>query len=38
MMPRYESPYDPASMPKNLEHLIYEKTSSKESVGYVRLR
>jgi enoyl-CoA hydratase/carnithine racemase len=24
-MPRYESPYDPASMPKNLEHVLYEK-------------
>jgi hypothetical protein len=26
-MPRYESPYDPASMSKNLEHVIYEKRS-----------
>ena len=24
-MPRYESPYDPTSMPRNLEHVIYEK-------------
>jgi enoyl-CoA hydratase/carnithine racemase len=24
-MPRYSSPYDPASMPKNLEHVIYQK-------------
>src|SRR3989442_4244475 len=24
-MPRYESPYDPSTMPKNLEHIIYEK-------------
>ena len=31
-MPRYESPYDPASMPKNLEHVIYEK---KGHVAYV---
>ena len=33
-MPRYESPYDPASMPKNLEHLIYEK---KGHVAYVTI-
>lgn len=33
-MPRYESPYDPASMPQNLEHLIYEK---KEHVAYVTI-
>ena len=24
-MPRYESPYDPSTMPKSLEHVIYEK-------------
>mgnify|MGYP003693754389 CR=1 FL=1 len=24
-MPRYESPYDPTTMPKSLEHVIYEK-------------
>ena len=33
-MPRYESPYDPASMPKNLEHVIYEK---KGHVAYVTI-
>jgi enoyl-CoA hydratase/carnithine racemase len=33
-MPRYESPYDPASMPKNLEHIIYEK---KGHVAYVTI-
>ena len=33
-MPRYESPYDPASMPKNLEHVVYEK---KEHVAYVTI-
>ena len=33
-MPRYESPYDPASMPKNLEHLIYEKNGH---VAYVTI-
>lgn len=33
-MPRYESPYDPASMPKNLEHLIYEK---KGHIAYVTI-
>jgi enoyl-CoA hydratase/carnithine racemase len=33
-MPRYESPYDPASMPKDLEHLIYEK---KGHVAYVTI-
>src|SRR5215475_14233627 len=24
-MPRYESPYDPSTMPRNLEHVVYEK-------------
>lgn len=33
-MPRYESPYDPSTMPKNLEHLIYEK---KGHVAYVTI-
>ena len=33
-MPRYESPYDPASTPKNLEHVIYEK---KGHVAYVTI-
>src|ERR1019366_1731985 len=33
-MPRYESPYDPASAPKNLEHVIYEK---KGHVAYVTI-
>ena len=33
-MPRYESPYNPDSMPKNLEHLIYEK---KGHVAYVTI-
>lgn len=33
-MPRYESPYDPASMPRNLEHVRYEK---KGHVAYVTL-
>jgi len=33
-MTRYESPYDPASMPKNLEYLIYEK---KGHVAYVTI-
>jgi enoyl-CoA hydratase/carnithine racemase len=33
-MPRYESPYDPSSMPKDLEHLIYEK---REHVAYVTI-
>jgi enoyl-CoA hydratase/carnithine racemase len=33
-MPRYESPYDPASMPKNLEHVIYEKRGH---VAYVTI-
>src|ERR1019366_10779433 len=33
-MPRYESPYDPASAPKNLEHVIYEK---KGHVAYLTI-
>jgi enoyl-CoA hydratase/carnithine racemase len=33
-MPRYESPYDPALMPKSLEHVIYEK---KDHVAYVTI-
>jgi enoyl-CoA hydratase/carnithine racemase len=33
-MPRYDSPYDPASMPKNLEHVRYEK---KGHVAYVTI-
>jgi enoyl-CoA hydratase/carnithine racemase len=33
-MPRYESPYDPVSAPKNLEHVIYEK---KGHVAYVTI-
>ena len=33
-MPRYESPYDPTSMPRNLEHLLYEK---KGHVAYVTI-
>lgn len=33
-MSKYESPYDPATMPKNLEHLIYEK---KGHVAYVTI-
>lgn len=33
-MPRYESPYDPANAPKNLEHVIYEK---KGHVAYVTI-
>ena len=33
-MPRYESPYDPASMPKGLQHVLYEK---KGHVAYVTL-
>jgi enoyl-CoA hydratase/carnithine racemase len=33
-MPRYESPYDPATMPKDLEHVIYEK---KDHVAYVTI-
>jgi enoyl-CoA hydratase/carnithine racemase len=33
-MPKYESPYDPATMPKDLEHLLYEK---KGHVAYVTI-
>ena len=33
-MTRYESPYDPSSTPRNLEHVIYEK---KEHVAYVTI-
>jgi enoyl-CoA hydratase/carnithine racemase len=33
-MPRYESPYDPSSAPKDLEHLIYAK---KGNVAYVTI-
>jgi enoyl-CoA hydratase/carnithine racemase len=33
-MAKYESPYDPASAPKNLEHLLYEK---KGNVAYVTI-
>jgi len=33
-MPRYESPYDPATTPRNLEHVIYEK---KGHVAYVTI-
>lgn len=33
-MPRYESPYDPASAPRSLEHVIYEK---KGHVAYVTI-
>jgi enoyl-CoA hydratase/carnithine racemase len=33
-MPRYESPYDPASMPKDLEHIRYEKRGH---VAYVTI-
>jgi enoyl-CoA hydratase/carnithine racemase len=33
-MPKYESPYDPSMMPKNLEHIVYEK---KGNVAYVRI-
>lgn len=33
-MPTYESPYDPASAPKNLEHVLYEK---KGHVAYVTI-
>jgi enoyl-CoA hydratase/carnithine racemase len=33
-MPQYESPYDPATSPKNLEHIIYEK---KGHVAYVTI-
>ena len=33
-MPHYESPYDPASAPRDLEHVIYEK---KGHVAYVTI-
>jgi enoyl-CoA hydratase/carnithine racemase len=33
-MPKYDSPYDPATMPKNLEHVIYEK---KGHIAYVTI-
>ena len=33
-MVKYESPYDPSMMPKDLEHIIYEK---KDHVAYVTL-
>jgi 1,4-dihydroxy-2-naphthoyl-CoA synthase len=33
-MPRYESPYDPSTMPKKLDHVIYEK---KGHVAYVTI-
>ena len=33
-MPRYESPYDPSTMPQKLEHVIYEK---KGHVAYVTI-
>ena len=33
-MPKYESPYDPSMMPKDLKHLIYEK---KDHVAYVTI-
>ena len=33
-MAQYESPYDPASMPKDLEHILYEK---KGNVAYVTI-
>ncbi len=33
-MPQYESPYDPSTAPKNLEHLLYEK---KGHVAYVTI-
>jgi enoyl-CoA hydratase/carnithine racemase len=33
-MPKYESPYDPASAPKDLRHVIYEK---KGHVAYVTI-
>jgi enoyl-CoA hydratase/carnithine racemase len=33
-MPRYESPYDPTSAPKDLKHVIYEK---KGHVAYVTI-
>jgi enoyl-CoA hydratase/carnithine racemase len=33
-MPHYESPYDPSSCPRNLEHVLYEK---KGHVAYVTI-
>ena len=33
-MARYESPYDPSTAPRNLEHVLYEK---KGHVAYVTL-
>jgi enoyl-CoA hydratase/carnithine racemase len=33
-MPKYESPYDPSTAPKNLEHVLYEK---KGHVAYVTI-
>ena len=33
-MPRYESPYDPSTMPRDLEHVLYEK---KGHVAYLTL-
>ena len=33
-MPRYESPYDPSTMPRDLKHVIYEK---KGHVAYVTI-
>jgi 1,4-dihydroxy-2-naphthoyl-CoA synthase len=33
-MPRYESPYDPSTMPKGLEHVIDEK---KGHIAYVTI-
>jgi enoyl-CoA hydratase/carnithine racemase len=33
-MPRYDSPYDPSTMPKDLKHVIYEK---KEHIAYVTI-
>jgi enoyl-CoA hydratase/carnithine racemase len=34
MVPRYESPYDPSKMPRDLKHVKYEK---KDHVAYVTL-
>ena len=31
-MARYESPYDPSTAPRNLEHVLYEK---KGNIAYV---
>lgn len=33
-MPRYDSPYDPATMPKDLKHVLYEK---KGHIAYVTI-